>query len=168
MSDTTFEAGEVAELTRVVDGRAVRYLSRGSGPDIVLFLHSGQPGIPPFAGSSVLFESTLQSVRLDGYRLIAPDLPGAGGTALRGLEDLTVRGVTRAVSALLAGLGPVGSIHIVAQGAAGLPAMKMAREGVAGVLPSSVMLIGANTAAPTSSSPWTSAASVAAMSTNSR
>lgn len=132
--------------------RRVRLRSRGSGSRVVLFLHPGAPGRPPFAGSSDLFASTLAGVDLDGYRLLAPDLPGAGGTVLLSADELRVDGTIAFVARLLEELGPVTELHLVAQGAPGLAALKMAREGVAGVAVASLMLIGANTAAPTGDS----------------
>ncbi len=141
------------EVPAGADGtRQVRLHGRGSGSRVVLFLHPGAPGRPPFAGSSDLFASTLAGVELDGYRLLAPDLPGAGGTELLSADDLRVDGTIVFVARLLEELGPVTELHLVAQGAPGLAALKMAREGVAGIAVTSLMLVGANTAAPTGDS----------------
>ncbi len=141
------------EVPAGADGtRQVRLHGRGSGSRVVLFLHPGAPGRPPFAGSSDLFASTLAGVELDGYRLLAPDLPGAGGTELLSADDLRVDGTIAFVARLLEELGPVTELHLVAQGAPGLAALKMAREGVAGIAVTSLMLVGANTAAPTGDS----------------
>jgi pimeloyl-ACP methyl ester carboxylesterase len=146
-------AVSTVELPAGSDGtRQVRLHSRGSGSRVVLFLHPGAPGRPPFAGSSDLFASTLAGVALDGYRLLAPDLPGAGGTGLLSADELRVDGTIAFVARLLEELGPVTELHVVAQGAPGLAALKMAREGVAGIAVTSLMLIGANTAAPTGDS----------------
>ncbi|XPP26127.1 MAG: alpha/beta fold hydrolase [Leucobacter sp.] len=151
-SMTNVAVSTVALPTGTEGTRQVRLHSRGSGPRVVLFLHPGAPGRPPFAGSSDLFASTLAGVDLEGYRLLAPDLPGAGGTDLFGLDELRVDGTIAFVGQLLEAVGPVDELHVIAQGAPGLAALKMAREGVAGIAVTSLMLIGANTAAPTGDS----------------
>jgi pimeloyl-ACP methyl ester carboxylesterase len=140
-------------VTRVLSGqRATRLRRRGAGEQAVIFLHTGRPGRPPFAGSSALFSTMLAAVDLPGYRLIAPDLPGAGGTDLLSAFDLHVDGVTQFIAELIHREGGITEVHVVAQGAACLPALSMARTTVADLPVRSLTLIGANTAAPTGDS----------------
>jgi pimeloyl-ACP methyl ester carboxylesterase len=69
----------------------------------------------------------------------APDLPGAGSTEARGLDDLTAEGTVAHVEPLLGD-----DVHVVAHGESSLAALRLAREGKV----RSVFLIAPNAAAP--------------------
>ena len=75
-------------------GSLVMEDSGGEGPAVVM-LHG-------LGGTSNTFEPLMDS--LDGYRVIRPDLPGAGRTALR-TSAATVQQLARAVTDGLAGIG---------------------------------------------------------------
>ncbi len=129
-------------------GRPVRLLEQGSGGRVVLLAHTGAPGASPFAGSADLFAGLMRALRLPGTRLVAPDLPGAGGTALRGLEDLTPAGVTRFLTEVVGALGPIDELHVVGHGNAALSALELARDGAGDVDVASCVLVAPNAAAP--------------------
>jgi pimeloyl-ACP methyl ester carboxylesterase len=131
---------EIVEIQQ----RRVRLLSRGSGDRVVLLLHTGASGSSPFCGSSDLFADLMGALELDGFRLVAPDLPGAGGTELRGVEDLLVDGLASFIEGVVGSLFPVQRLHLVAHGQISLAALRVARETPV----ASCFLIAPNSAAP--------------------
>jgi pimeloyl-ACP methyl ester carboxylesterase len=132
-------------------GRRTRLLSAGEGPRTLLLLHTGAPGRSPIAASADLFAGVVARLDLTGLRVLAPDLPGAGGTDLLDLADLTTPGVVAFAEQLLAAVaadGPVEELHVLAQGEASLPALALARDGAGGVPVASLFLVAPNAAAP--------------------
>jgi pimeloyl-ACP methyl ester carboxylesterase len=140
---------ELHETTVELDGRRTRLLRAGDGPRTLLLLHTGAPGRSPIAASADLFATLAGRLDLDGCTLLAPDLPGAGGTALHDLADLTTPGVVAFAERLLADHAPDGEeLHVVAQGEASLPALALARDGAGGRAVDSLFLVAPNAAAP--------------------
>ncbi|MCW2986784.1 MAG: hypothetical protein JWR63_4354 [Conexibacter sp.] len=131
-----------------LDGRRTRLLSAGAGPRTLLLLHTGAPGRSPIAASADLFAGLVARLDLTGLRVLAPDLPGAGGTDLLDLADLTTPGVVAFAEQLLAADGPVQELHVVAQGEASLPALALARDGAGDVPVAGLFLVAPNAAAP--------------------
>ncbi|MDO8212057.1 alpha/beta fold hydrolase [Conexibacter sp. CPCC 206217] len=138
----------VNESTLLVDGREVRYLHRGEGPELLLLLHTGAPGQSPFAGSCDLFADLVRQLRPGERRIVAPDLPGCGATALHGVADLTTDGIVHFVKQFVASLRGVEKIHVVGHGDASLAALALIRDGIGGTEVSSGFLIAPNAAAP--------------------
>jgi pimeloyl-ACP methyl ester carboxylesterase len=140
---------ELQEITVEVGGRRARLLCAGDGPRTLLLLHTGAPGRSPIAASADLFTDMVARLAVDGMRVLAPDLPGAGGTELGDLADLTAPGVVAFLEQLLAEhAAGAQDLHVLAQGEASLPALALARDG-AGELPvAGVFLVAPNAAAP--------------------
>jgi pimeloyl-ACP methyl ester carboxylesterase len=134
--------------TLSLDGRRTRVLSYGSGSQVIMALHPASPGALPLAGSADLLAPLLKTIALDGYQLVAPDLPGSGGTEALGLADLTVAGKAAFVARLVEELGEITALHLLAVGDAALPAFRLARLGL-GVIPAaSVFVVSPTTVAP--------------------
>jgi pimeloyl-ACP methyl ester carboxylesterase len=140
---------ELHETTVELDGRRTRLLRAGDGPRTLLLLHTGAPGRSPIAASADLFTDLAGRIDLAGWTVLAPDLPGAGGTALHDLADLTTPGVVAFAERLLAEHGPGGdALHVLAQGEASLPALALARDGAGGRTVDGLVLVAPNAAAP--------------------
>jgi pimeloyl-ACP methyl ester carboxylesterase len=139
---------QVTEQWLTVRERRVRLLSRKRGSRLLLMLHTGAPGSSPFCGSSDLFRDLIDELELDDFRIVAVDLPGAGGTDVQGIGDLLVDGVTTFVRDLVDALTSVDEVHLLAHGEVSLAALKIAREGLAGASVRSCFLVGPNSAAP--------------------
>jgi len=144
---------ELRETTLDVDGRATRLLAGGTGPRALLVLHTGAPGRSPIAPSADLLADHVARLGLDpaGWTVLAPDLPGAGGTALDDLADLTTPGVVAFADRVLAHAAPHATeLHLLAQGESSLAALALTRVGARdGALPvASLFLIAPNAAAP--------------------
>lgn len=131
-----------------VGARTARLLSRGTGARVLLMLHTGASGSSPFCGSSDLFTNLMGAIELDRFRVVAPDLPGAGGTAVIGIEDLLVDGIAAFIVGLTEVLGPIDELHLLAHGQVSLAALKVARDGAGETPVSSCFLVGPNSAAP--------------------
>ncbi|HEY4094788.1 MAG TPA: alpha/beta fold hydrolase [Baekduia sp.] len=139
----------VTETTVELQGRTVRHLSAGHGPRLLLALHTGAPGRSPFAGSSDLFADLIGRLDLDGLRVLAPDLPGAGGTDLTGPADLTTAGIVAFAQALIAAeQQDITELHVLGHGDASLAALQLTREGAGDHAVASCFLIAPNAAAP--------------------
>jgi pimeloyl-ACP methyl ester carboxylesterase len=143
---------EPQESTVEVQGRPVRLLSAGEGDRTLLMLHTGVPGLSPIAGSADLLVDLLDQLRRPGWRLLAPDLPGAGRSELSGLDALTPQGQADWAADLIDAAGADGELHLLAHGDSSLAALRMAREGVAGRTVASCCLIAPNSPAPTGDS----------------
>jgi len=128
--------------------RSVRCLRGGEGRRLLLLLHTGIPGRSAFAGSADLFADLAARLDLDGFRVLAPDLPGAGGTDLRGLEDLTPDGIVAFLHELLREEDDFDSIDVLAHGESSLAALKLTREGFRETPVRSCFLLAPNAAAP--------------------
>lgn len=104
-----------------VDGRrAALAVADGGGPT-VLFLHG-------WGLSHRSYATPIRALAAAGYRVLAPDLPGFGGTA-----DLPARGVTFAgfaafVEGLLAEVEGEGSVHVVGHSFGGGVATQLAHD----------------------------------------
>ena len=89
------------EQTIVVGGQRTRILRGGkSGASTALFLHGGIPGVTPYCSGAHIWGDALTPFT-SNLDVIAPDLPGSGGT-VAGAEPLTVDAMGRHVIALLA------------------------------------------------------------------
>lgn len=77
-------SGDITIRRRTVDGTTVRYSTGGAGP-CVLFLHGW--GLGHHA-----YRRGLRRLAAKGYRVIAPALPGFGGTAELAEEERTLAG----------------------------------------------------------------------------
>ncbi|MBS1890581.1 MAG: alpha/beta fold hydrolase [Actinobacteria bacterium] len=139
---------EAVVKTFDVDGQQVRALSKGSGGRLLLMVHAGTPGISPFCGSADLFAELIEALQLPGFRIIAPDLPGAGGTAPRALGELSPTGVAAFLDRLVTAVGGADEIHLLAQGESSLAALQLAREGTSSAPVASCFLVAPNAAAP--------------------
>lgn len=140
---------EIRELRLRVGDRDVRALETGTGSRLVLVLHGGTPGLSSFAASADTLRGLLERLDLDGHRVVAPDLPGAGGTPARSVEDLTVGGTIAFARELIAALAP-NELHLVGHGDASLATLALARDEQLGVAVSSCALLAPVAAAPTS------------------
>jgi pimeloyl-ACP methyl ester carboxylesterase len=72
-----------------IQGKKILYRSRGEGPCVVL-LHG-------FAEDSMVWKEQFDA--LEGFKLIAPDLPGSGGSEMT--DDMTMEGLSDTVYELL-------------------------------------------------------------------
>jgi pimeloyl-ACP methyl ester carboxylesterase len=72
-----------------IQGKKILYRSRGEGPCVVL-LHG-------FAEDGMVWKEQFDA--LEGFRLIAPDLPGSGGSEMT--DDMTMEGLSDTVYELL-------------------------------------------------------------------
>ncbi len=88
------------EQTIAVGGQRARIL-RGGKPSApaALFLHGGVPGVAPYCSGAHIWGDVLASFA-DNLDVIAPDLPGSGGT-VTGTEPLTIDAIGRHIVALL-------------------------------------------------------------------
>jgi pimeloyl-ACP methyl ester carboxylesterase len=92
--------GALQEQAISVDGQTARLLRGGrSGAPAALFLHGGIPGITPFCGGSHIWGDSLNH-SVNDRDVLAPDLPGSGGTA-QSDAPLTIDALGRFSAALL-------------------------------------------------------------------
>lgn len=92
--------GSLQEQTITVSGQQARILRGGkSNAPAALFLHGGVPGVTPYCSGSHIWGDALTSFT-NNLDVIAPDLPGSGGT-VAGTEPLTVDAIGRHIIALL-------------------------------------------------------------------
>ncbi|MBS1888515.1 MAG: alpha/beta fold hydrolase [Actinobacteria bacterium] len=134
------------EDTLSVEGQDVRALSKGSGSKLLLMAHTGIPGISPFCGSADLFAELLDALDLPGYRILAPDLPGAGGTIPRDPRDLGPEGTAAFLARVVGAVGGVDEVHLLAHGESSLGALGLARSSSVPI--ASCFLVAPNAAAP--------------------
>jgi pimeloyl-ACP methyl ester carboxylesterase len=116
---------------------------------MVVFLHTGVPGISPFCGSADLFADLMTTLALDQCRLVAIDLPGCGGTPPLGLQELLVDGVAQFIIETVSALDDAEEVHLVAHGQATQAALKVARSHIDTIDVRSCFLIAPNGAVPT-------------------
>jgi 2-hydroxy-6-oxonona-2,4-dienedioate hydrolase len=117
----------------------------GEGPSVLL-LHGGLPGTRGWIGGGVLWRPLIAHLAED-YRLLMPDLPATidPDSRPRDLESCA-----HSLLALVEQLG-IRAVHVVAHDDAALAALRMVRlDGQSGGLVSTVTLVAASTAAPTS------------------
>ena len=89
------------EQTIAVGAQKARILRGGkSGAPAALFLHGGVPGVTPYCSGSHIWGDAL-AFFTNNLDVIAPDLPGSGGT-VAGTERLTVDAIGHHVLAVLA------------------------------------------------------------------
>lgn len=134
---------EVRDHRIDVGGVSVRVLEAGSG-DVVLLLHGGVPGTAAYSGSAELWRPWIDDLAR-GNRVLAPDLPGCGGTRGESDEHLTVEGTAKLLLQMLAQLD-VDAVRVVAHGESALVALKLARSSA---VVSSCTLLAGHEAAPT-------------------
>lgn len=104
-------------------GAPIRVLEWGAGPTTVLCLHGGLPGYGPLPLSADVWEGLAGALASDCH-VVAPDLPGAGGSVPRTLEELTPQGASERVAEVIRGLD-LGHCHIVAHDEAALVAFAL-------------------------------------------
>ncbi|MCW2986883.1 MAG: hypothetical protein JWR63_4453, partial [Conexibacter sp.] len=138
-------SGDVVERVIDVDGRPVRVLDRGAGSVATVLLHGGLAGHAAWEGSADLWRPLLE--RLGGARVVALDLPGAGGSTVEHVGELTIAGLTERVGATLRALGVEIAVP-VGHGEASLIALLLARETPDGVAIPAAVVIAADGAAP--------------------
>lgn len=136
---------DVIERTITVRGAAARLLDRPGTGDAVILLHGGTPGLTPYVGCADLWRPLMTASPPD-RRVIALDLPGAGGTVAQGVGDLTVAGQGRFVVEVADRLA-LGNVHLVAHAEADLVSLLVARQ--PGLSVGSVTLMCPTTAIPT-------------------
>jgi 2-hydroxy-6-oxonona-2,4-dienedioate hydrolase len=122
---------------------SVRVLEAGEG-DVVLLLHGGVPGSAAYAGSAELWRPWIDDLAR-GNSVLAPDLPGCGGTRGESDEHLTITGSAELLLQMLSQLN-VGAVHVVAHGESALVALKLARSSA---VVSSCTLLAGHQVAPT-------------------
>lgn len=100
-----------------VAGVAARVLIRGEpGAPAALFLHGGIPGVTPYCSGAHIWGDCL--TRFQNRVVIAPDLPGSGGT-MPGSEPLTMDVLGHHVMAMISALS-LESVDIVGHDLGGL------------------------------------------------
>nr|WP_281363997.1 alpha/beta hydrolase [Microbacterium immunditiarum] len=114
-------------------------------------MHGGSPGRALWCSSSDLWGPFAESLAAS-HRVIMIDLPGAGGTRARGLDDLTFAGAAHAVLGVAHELG-LEAAHLVGHDDGGLLAIVLARTGEYPFRARSVSLLNATEAAPTGDMP---------------
>jgi pimeloyl-ACP methyl ester carboxylesterase len=134
---------EVRDHRIDVGGVSVRVLEAGAG-DVVLLLHGGVPGSAAYSGSAELWGAWIDDLAREN-RVLAPDLPGCGGTRGESEEHLTIAGSAELLLRMLAQLD-VGAVHVVAHGESALVALKLARSSA---VVSSCTLLAGHDVAPT-------------------
>ncbi len=132
--------------TMPLAGVPTRYFLTGpADAPKVAFLHGGAPGVTPFCSGLHIWGESLVPFLAD-RRVLAPDLPGSGGTGLPGGAAPTVEVMTRHVAALLEALS-FHPCHLVGHDLGGLVALSLAIEAPA--LVDSVTVVASGPAAPT-------------------
>src|SRR3954447_12405676 len=95
-----------------VAGRRVSLLRAGNaGGEPIVLLHGGRAGLSPIACGARLFDRVIPLLA-SGRTVIAPDLPGCGGTELKSPQDLNVEKLAEFVVALLDALS-IKRAHVV-------------------------------------------------------
>ena len=108
-----------------VAGRRVAVVKAGSaGGEPVVLLHGGRAGISPIASGSHIFDRVIPLLA-SGRTVIAPDLPGCGGTDLASAHDLHVEKLAEFVLRLFDALS-VKNVHLVGHDLGGLVALWLA------------------------------------------
>jgi pimeloyl-ACP methyl ester carboxylesterase len=132
--------------TTMLAGAPARYLLAGpADAPRVAFLHGGTPGVTPYCGGAHVWGASLAPFLAD-RRVLAPDLPGSGGTAVAGGGAPTIEAMTRHVAALLEALA-FRPCHLVGHDVGGLVALSLAIE--APMLVDSVTIVASAASAPT-------------------
>jgi 2-hydroxy-6-oxonona-2,4-dienedioate hydrolase len=95
-----------------VAGRRVSLLRAGNaGGEPIVLLHGGRAGLSPIVCGAHLFDRVIPLLA-SGRTVIAPDLPGCGGTELKSPQDLNVEKLAEFVVALLDALS-IKRAHVV-------------------------------------------------------
>lgn len=140
----------IRESTTTINDLETRYLHGGSGEHTVVFLHDGAWG----ASSDVTWGAVLPSAAADGYRVIAPDLLGFGGSAKSVRLDQSPFGFrVRHVFGLLDDVGVSGPVHLVGNSFGGSLALRALTD------PEMRSRIASVTTISGTGGPWRSAAS---------
>lgn len=112
--------GPLTWKSTTVDGRPASYGQAGTGP-VVLFLHG-------WALSDHTYRHSLGRLSCEGYRVIAPALPGFGGTAPLPADDFDLAGYARWVASFLRGLRVRRPVTVVGHSFGGGVALKTAHS----------------------------------------
>lgn len=132
------------EETREIAGLRTRLLRGGSTGAPMVFVHGGVPGQTPYCSSADIWGESLALFARE-RRVIAVDLPGAGGTAIPSGRFPTIEGYGEHLRAVLADL-QLGPCHLVGHDEGALVALWLAMESPAAVR--SVCVVASATAAP--------------------
>jgi pimeloyl-ACP methyl ester carboxylesterase len=103
-----------------VDGRRAVWWSAGDGP-VVLFLHG-------WALSPASYRAGLAQVAARGARVLAPALPGFGGSDELPAAELTIAGFARWVVGFLESVGVEGPVTVVGHSFGGGVATRLAHD----------------------------------------
>lgn len=120
VSRHTSVVGHLAWCTTAVDGRPASYGTAGEGPP-VLFLHG-------WALGHQTYKRALKRLVLQGFQVVAPALPGFGGTPNLPQEQLSFEGYAAWVAAFLAALGYESPVLTVGHSFGGAVAVKLAHD----------------------------------------
>ncbi len=121
MASASAAAGPPRTASVDVAGRAVRYAATGSGPPVLL-LHGLERSLADWG--------PLQAA-LPGYRVLAVDLPGFGGS--QPLPDWRLASLAGQVEGVLDRLGIASGVHVVGNSLGGAVAMQLAARAPARV-----------------------------------
>ena len=135
------------EQTLTVNSTATRIHSAGTAGSTLVFLHGGTPGVTPYCGGIHLWGAVLSQFATE-CRVVAIDLPGAGGTAIPG-AGLTIDAMVDHVGATLDVLG-ITQCHLVGHDLGGLLALSLASRHAQRVR--AVTAVASTAAAPTGDS----------------
>jgi pimeloyl-ACP methyl ester carboxylesterase len=118
---------DLTEELIAVDSHHVRLLRSGTGDAAILFLHGGIPGSTPYVTCADLWRPVVTELAGADVQIIAPDLPGAGGTVPSDASALTVAGQADLVAALTRRLG-IRRAAVVTHADADLTGLLLARR----------------------------------------
>lgn len=118
---------DLTEELVAVDSHHVRLLRSGTGDPAVLLLHGGIPGTTPYVTGAELWRPVVAALAEAGAQIVAPDLPGAGGTVPAEASALTVAGRADLVAALTRHLG-IRRAAVVTHADADLAGLLLARR----------------------------------------
>jgi pimeloyl-ACP methyl ester carboxylesterase len=103
-----------------VDGAAVRVMTAGTG-DPLLFLHGW--GLTPRS-----YEKGIRQLTAAGVQVIAPCLPGFGGSAATGLREVSMRAYAARIGRLLDALGIEHPVFVAGHSFGGGVAIQLATD----------------------------------------
>lgn len=133
-----------------VEGQQARLVRAGLGLRNVVFLHGGMAGITPFCCGAHLWMKTIPLFVHHDASVMAPDLPGHGGSGLAVDVLPTIGRQSHHVIALLERTGN-DAVHLVGHNEGGLVALTVAIDRPD--LVRSVVVVASNAAAPSGDLP---------------